>query len=235
MNEVRRFLRYTLPGIACVIQLLIALSISDLDVVSKLWNDEGAAKGIALVFGAFIASGGLGYVFSIIYFALYWDDSIADKVAIDHRTLLESLQNYVELKCSTGEIIKAESLSKRQAWSIITQYWHSKTAKNKSIKGLNSITDRLVDVTHGIGTTIVGTFIAFATWLLLLFFISSNSLNLKTFYICLTWFVLLSMMYFNYKRSLEALQSIANSTLTQVIMEDYERIKPEKVTIWFSE
>ena len=41
MDEVRRFLRYTLPGLSAVIQLFLALSFTDPDLVKKLFSEKG--------------------------------------------------------------------------------------------------------------------------------------------------------------------------------------------------
>lgn len=70
MDEVRRFLRYTLPGLAGVIQFLIALSITDACIVSKIVSVKDQTQSLGLALTIFIGSGGLGYLFANIYFLI---------------------------------------------------------------------------------------------------------------------------------------------------------------------
>jgi len=72
MDEVRRFLRYTLPGLATVILFMIALSLTEGCFVRRLFFDKDSSQNIGLVLTLFLGSGALGYLFANIYFSLYW-------------------------------------------------------------------------------------------------------------------------------------------------------------------
>lgn len=165
MDEVRRFLRYTVPGLSAVVQLFIGLSVSDIDIVCKIISVKDLTQNIGLVLTIFIGSGGLGYLFANIYFSLSWSWPFKYFVAINHLSLLNNLkEKVIDIIDFSGEPYKKD-LSKREAWTIITQYWHSKVKKNSKIGGVNSITDRLADVTHSLGATCVGSLSALGSWI----------------------------------------------------------------------
>ncbi len=72
MDDVKRFLRFTFPGITSVIFLLAALIISDYNALNMRDHFTYSNSNIVgIVFGLFIASGGLGYIYSQIYWGLY--------------------------------------------------------------------------------------------------------------------------------------------------------------------
>ncbi len=228
MNEVRRFLRYTLPGIACTIQLLIALSISDLNIVSNLLLSMDNKSSIGVVLAAFLASGGIGYLFAILYFSLYWSRPFLQAVAIDHKILFQDLSSIVEIKNAKGDTISIDALNKKEAWKISTRYWFSKYKDSNCIKGINSTMDRLVDVTHALGATIIGSIITMITWL----FIHHQFYSL-TFTILVIWIIFVIMMMKTYWGTLKSIQSLSNSTLTEVIKEQYRKTG-SPVIIWYS-
>ena len=247
MDEVRRFLRFTLPGIACAIQLIIALSISDADKVHAFLEVTGFKDSVALVLTAFLASGGLGYIFAIVYFALYWLKPLASFTAIDHCIPLKRLEQYIEIRelseteipSETGDsskrLIAISSLSKRQAWLIATRYWLCNSEQIDRIKSINPTIDRLVDVTHAMGATIVGSVLTIIAWICIHFIAFEKpfrfwSLSLGS----VIWLALLALMLESYSKTREARQSMFNSTLTETILEAYGPEGP-KVKIWYSE
>ena len=72
MDEARRFLRYVTPGLVFAVQALLLLFI-----INPAWTttqllgqtkDAGAGLAVAL----FLASGGLGYLFSVVHHRLHW-------------------------------------------------------------------------------------------------------------------------------------------------------------------
>lgn len=234
MDEVRRFLRYTLPGLSAVIQLLIALSITDVGIVCKILSVKDLTQSLGLVLTIFIGSGGLGYLFANIYFSLYWSWPFNRSVAIDHLSFLNNLKKEViEIIDSSGKPYEKD-LSRREAWTIITQYWHSKIEKDPKIKGVNSITDRLTDVTHGLGATYVGSLSALASWIGIHLAIAQNSASFshKEIFILVSWIILIVLLSFAYRRANMALQSIANSTLTDIIRCEYQ-LTGKKVNIYY--
>lgn len=117
----------------------------------------------------------------------------------------------VDILDSSGNPCKND-LSKREAWIIITQYWHSNIKENPKIEGLNSTTDRLTDVTHGLGATIIGSASALFLWLGIHPTIAqgSASLNLKKVLIVVGWVILIVLLGIAWRRANIALQSVVN-------------------------
>ena len=70
MNEIRRFLRFTLPGLACVLELAVACEFTGVLSSADL-STKDLAAGLGMALSGFLASGALGYLFAILYFALY--------------------------------------------------------------------------------------------------------------------------------------------------------------------
>lgn len=225
MDEVRRFLRYTLPGLSAVIQLLIGLSITDSDVVCKILSAKDLTQSLGIVLIIFIGSGGLGYLFANIYFSLYWSWPFNRLIAIDHLTFLEGLRKEMIVIVDLYGKEYTTALSKREAWTIITQYWHSKVEDNSKIKGINKITDRLTDVTHGLGATFIGSLSALASWIVIHLSVSQDSASSgskEVFIVFLVWVIFIFLLGFAYRRSNLALQSIANTTLTDIICSEFQ-------------
>ena len=235
MDEVRRFLRYTLPGLSAVIQLFIWLSITDYDVLFKILSAKDLIQSLGIVLTIFIGSGGLGYLFANIYFSLYWSRPFSRLVAIDHLTLLEGLRKEMIMIVDMYGKEHINDLSKREAWTIITQYWHSKVEDNIKIKGVNKITDRLTDVTHGLGATFIGSLSAFASWIIIHLHFSEASVFFSSKGILLVlflWAILIILLGLAYHRTNLALQSIANSTLTDIVCNEYQAVG-HKIKIYY--
>jgi hypothetical protein len=222
MNEVRRFFRFTIPGITCVLELFIALSISDNKMIASMLDSTGAVANIGLVFAIFLASGGLGYIFANIYFALYWWKPIRDRFAIDHCSLFRDLAEKIELVDTSGTRINPDDLSKRDAWNILTQFWYSQIEDGQDIKGVDQITDRLANITHSLGATVIGSLLSFIAWVSIHFSNPSRSFCIYgELAIIIVWLLLIFLMLKCHQRAQESLQSIANSTIANRITQKY--------------
>lgn len=234
MNDVRRFIRYAIPGLVFAIQLLIALSFSDYELVSKIYETKGIKEIISLVLVVFLGSGALGYLFGIIYYFLYWLGPIRKVLAIDHKSLFQQLADYIEIKNSDGRIKNLETLTKKEAWSILTRYWFTNYEESSCIKGIDQTIDRLSSIVHGNGTTVIATMFSILFWGVI------HNAQPPPFFSCGilsilgVWLLFLTIAFFSYINSLRFFQSIINSTILQLLMDQHEFLK-EKVTIWYSE
>jgi hypothetical protein len=213
MDEVRRFLRYVLPGLVFIIELFLFFCISDRRApVDWLMAHSGAGPLIAL----FLGTGVLGFILANIYHSLYWT---TECFAIDHRCLFrESPPGFRAIELS-GDPIGV--LTKREAWTMVTQYWYSQVEKRsgKDLLGLSLITDRLVDIGHALGTTTIGAFLSIFTWGFArsyMFEKSWCSIPPKGWiFILFLWAVILLVLIFGHFRALKALERIVNSTLAR--------------------
>lgn len=232
MPEIRRFIRYTLPGIAISLQMFIALSVSDYDKVSASLKESGLYESIAFVFTALLASGGVGYLLSILFFAILWWSPIARLFAPDHRAFLITLSesDKIEIKKPDKEepVIPTE-LKQRNAWLITTRYWHSILEVEKCLIGINPTIDRLTDIAHGLGATILGTAIIIPIWAVLRW----PLYGFEILGIALWVAILFCMLFASYFPLQRSIQSMVNSSLVEVIIN--RNRENGKVTIWYCE
>jgi hypothetical protein len=202
-----------------VLQLLIALSVSDPDIVKKLVGPE-SGDAIGKVAAVFLGSGGLGYVLANAYFALYWWPPLAALWAIDHKSLFVQLGTKVQILNPDGTPRPASDLTLRDAWTIVTQFWHSRIGPHDEAKELNRITDRLVDVTHSLGAASVGAFVGFLAWILIhcRYGVSGTPLWILLL-VGLGWALVIGLFLISHRRTNAALQAIANATVGERIAE----------------
>lgn len=237
MEEFRRFMRYTLPGIVCILLLLSSLLISDFKTLKSCFINLGDPKlNIGIIIGAFFASGGLGYLFSIIYFPIIWSSLLRRKFANDHRQILFDLRNKIEIMDVTEKPIHPESLTQREAWAIMTQFWNANSEENNVIKGVTPFINRTVDIMHSIGAIIIGTTIMLNLWIYLHFFAlseSSYNFSFNDIIAIFFWLVMLFIFFVDFQLTRKSLQSITNITFTDVIQQKAGK-KKKKIKIYFS-
>lgn len=234
MDEARRFLRYILPGLVFSVVLLIALLISDNDAIICFLK-KISDKGIIGIGGVFLASGALGYIFSVIYWALFWSRPFSNWIAVDHTVLLNRLveRGRVEVVDISGNQVP---LDKRTAWVIFSQHWWTSRIKNKSDKDIFIPIDRLADITHAIGTAIISILFSFIVWAIIHYgYLRSR------FSICdvgvlafLVQIFLIIAFYKNYWDTHRSLQSVLNSAFANMVETQFEENKG-KIRIYYSE
>ncbi len=157
MNEVKRFVRYTLPGLAALLQAFLILATSEksymLSYVKGLsgWETIGGAA-ILWLFSA-----GLGYLLSIIYFSLA--QMIPWLFFYNHKPFFEVMkkQKVGRLVCGCGSNIDLTTLTRRAAWVSLNHVWYSLKTTDNPIGSIHSYIGRLCDVMHGLGVTFIGT------------------------------------------------------------------------------
>lgn len=185
-SQLSAFFRFSIPGFACLVELGIALAISDRSATADFLKSIGGDTSIGLVLGTLLASGGLGYILAQLYWALYWTWPFSRLVAVDHLSLLCSLVKSEHLEIITireqgnkyvvthteqrwklvNEGNRRIELTKRDAWRIVSQYWPSQQAKDEDeeLHGVYPVNSRLLDVAHSLGATIIGTALSFLAW-----------------------------------------------------------------------
>jgi hypothetical protein len=214
MDEVRRFLRYTLPGMASLGQLFLAVYFTSsptiLLLLKKLDSQAGLISGVIAVF---ITSGAIGYILASAYHTAYW--TIFSFFSIDHLTIVRKLISRGELVVSdsNGDLIPEDKLEKRDAWTILTYYWHSNLEESKELIGLNKITDRLADFTHAHGASFLGAVLGLLVWF---FWFSGFAVGLWScvdWMVLVYWLILLMIYGAGHRFSNKALESMANAAV----------------------
>lgn len=210
MDEVRRFLRFTLPGMASLCQLLLAIYITRSEtVLSILQEFDSRTNLIGGIIALFVTSGAIGYILASIYHPLYW--TIFSWASINHLTVIKELISQKKLLITNfkGNLIAIDDLKKRDAWTILTYYWYSNVEESNELKGLSNITDRLTDFTHAHGATFLGTALGLLVWL----FWFSNLCTCRSWAALFYWFFLLFIYGSGHRLSNTALGSMANAAV----------------------
>ena len=242
MNEVQRFLRYTIPGITTVFLFILASIISnDININEVIYSGQDNLKSIGAIIGSFLLTGGLGYITAQLYWGLYWFGPLKSIIAIEHRPMLKELTETYNgkffIKDLNNTSLEIDKLSKRDAWNIVTYYFESKESDGKELLEKYSMNNRLVMVTHSLGATIVGAIIAFLAWLS--FHIVSNwciffQLSFLTKVIIVSWITIILIMCNAYWSSLKAHENLSNTHFANAVIREVQKLKyTEEINIHY--
>lgn len=214
MVDARRFMRYVIPGLIYAVLLAAAFFASDPARMICFITSGDISNNIGFVLTALLASGALGYVFSNIYFGLYWltDNSI---VAINHKALFSALGSRINIINAQGTQIDKNTLTKRDAWTIWSNYWFSNIENSKKYKVSSARVDNLVDITHSLGASLISSFLSFITWLWLSPSLQSDKYKI----IIIVWGIFLYLLVRNYYKTHRAVERMVNSILCHFITE----------------
>ena len=205
-----KFLRYTIPGLVALIIFYLLASLTGSENTEKIKDFEVSLGFIA---GLIFVTGGLGSIFNIIYWAIFH----FVYYPLDHTKLLKSLQSKLRIVDTNGNII--ESFTKREAWSIFNTYWYSKTNLRTKFEAINPRVDRLSDVTHGLGTTLIGIILTFIFWCFIYLDFSSDWILPSSIGL-----LLIILNFSNYLFSLKIYQNLLNTTFATILNEDLYKI-----------
>lgn len=221
MEEARRFLRYVIPGLVFIIEVSFYLFISDNKKFVDLIKEYG--KDIALPISVFLASGGIGFLLGVIYFAIY-KLKIVRPFVVNHLPLIKDAEKrgWLKLQMRTdGGQVDVNDVTELGAWRIITSLWHVRKESSKKIKAANSMTDRLGDIMHGLGASFIGSIIAILIFILFI-------LNYQKFSCWYFYFVPFLMSFFhflNYRYSVRDFQSLVDIIMADVLQEECSKNK----------
>ncbi len=231
MEEFRRFLRYTLPGLVFLVELTIALILTDIDKVTSVAGSDAMNNVFAVVLAVFLGSGALGYIFAAIYWSLYW---CLQPVIINHRGPLQALacggKRMLRVLDERGQPISdmvIRQFDKWTAWTVMSQYYSSSMRSDRKMKHIITYLDGLLDILHGLGATIVGTVFSGVAWALIHhsrlgcnrhFFDHSGDILALAGYI-----ILASSLVYNYYRARLNVMTIENSAVTTSILNEFRR------------
>ena len=235
MKDAKNFLRFILPGITSIILLLIALKISDSDSFNRISNfTDSNSKSIGVVIGLFLTSGGLGYIYSQIYWGLNWHRWICNLkiVAIDFRPILNklvknnklSIVNELDVPFTLKEI---EKFTKRDAWTIMTIHYPSTVNFRDGKSAAEIVLDSVINITHSLGATIIGMIIAFIVWFVV-HCCFNDLFSVKVLLIIIIWFILIYLLGTGRYQTLKAQLEISNTLFVKGI---YDHSKYPKFPI----
>lgn len=237
MIEVKRFMRYTIPGLSSVFVFLISCFFSP-DIKKILCKIDVSENIIGVVFAGFLASGALGYILSNIFFSISWFPGLQKIFSLDHKPFLQGIENKIKLfKLEIGEEkeVEIEKIKQRDAWTIITREWFIRK-DNPKVKSFENKNESLTDILHSIGTTLVGLIMSLVIWFFL-FFVHIEKWNkeciLSFILIILVFILLIIVFFFNFWRTKEASQALINSVMYEVFTDEYIKNRKRKIKIAF--
>jgi hypothetical protein len=160
MDEARRFLRYVTPGLVFAVQaLLLRFIINPAWTTTQLLGQtKDAGAGLAVVL--FLASGGLGYLFSVIHHRLHWCTrrSTIDHTRVVNKLLDAGLLDLQKLdKTTTVKIRETDKIDRRAAWAIVTAIWKESLRNTSGIQSADACATGLTDIMHSAGTARIAT------------------------------------------------------------------------------
>ena len=218
MEEVRRFLRYTLPGLATLLVVFGIVGI--LRVKLPPWVSDKEI--LAWFVGVFVASGAIGYLMANLYFGLRWLPLLKRFLAIDHKEIIKNLESQLEV-WGPSRKWDLKNLTKFDSWSIITHYSVSHSKVEKEMKAISSHCRTMVDITHGLGSLCTGLCVLVIP---LFFYIQADEEQTNWFIFGLL-LVLIIFLWYSFRRSLLALQVISNTAFITSIIGKYKWINKE--------
>jgi len=143
MDEARRFLRYVLPGLVILLQIVFILFLNgDLEQLNH-YTDFGTAV------IAFLTSGIIGFLFSNLYYIIHWEFYLPSK-ALSKLDFIRVIQENKELFKDHQE---NEPRSQREAWPILNVFFTMNYGEK--LQYFERKTESISNILAGIGTTTV--------------------------------------------------------------------------------
>ena len=236
MHDVQRFMRYVLPGSACILQLFVMLLLFHPFLIKRglEWmarnNLQGGDLGVAA--GAFLASGALGYLLACIYFFFFWN--LEKRMLPEHKPLLQALNEETrgrfEMRSYEGEPLRnMEEFSKRDALIAVTQFLHWEKTRSKEIKGFLEHSDSLLHLYHGLGAYVVGSFFCLPAYVISVRWF--DELSSWDLFALLLWILFLGTLCFSWVKARNKFARLVNNVMFTRIMAQVSNGK--KVTMYF--
>ena len=248
--EFMRFMRYVLPGLVVIAELTVAVflascfdskfrdGVAGSFVVTWLSTQNNSEKLIGLAASTFLMSGGIGYIFSVIYHA-FWN-----RVGRYYRHLpcLKYLvcNGFIVLKaadkCAAGgtQVIKAEELYKlsdRTIWQVFHAVWYIAQSRDAGLDHNDKVVKRQIDILHGQGAILAGSILSWMLFLTLVLRINDNSSSIWSvpLILWLGWLLFLIVLWWLYSR----LKSVITVNLNNALSASFSNNKFGPVIIPF--
>lgn len=171
MDEARRFMRYVIPGLAAFLEVILILVLNEDYTVLK----ENADLGTAAI--GFFASGIIGFLFSNLYYIIYW------KIYLNKKSKIARL-NYIALVTDNEVLFKDFNIknlsSQKEAWTVLNTFFNLTHAEK--FEYYEKRTDGLSNILACIGTT----------WVIIL---SGMLLGLPYVHELKEWYIILNITF----------------------------------------
>ena len=181
MNEARRFLRYVTPGLIFCTEILILFWIIETDLlflVIKGYDNSGLGLAVATL----IASGGVGFLFSMVHHSFHWtfDQNVANYNRLIYFLYTEDLFRLKDIESGKDikvdknidgiiELVTEEEDDKKdapslsaplrqfKAWMIMDGLWRGCVNRGAISQTVDQRVSSLADLFHSLGTARIAT------------------------------------------------------------------------------
>jgi hypothetical protein len=185
-----------------------------------LSNSTGFGFTIAVLLG----SGTFGFLFSTIHHWfqwLRWERFQHIHPGADHRRLLESLITAGVLHLVNGTNQSVHSLTRMQAWVIVTSLWHERLSGDNGIAAANRRADTLANLVHSLGAATVASVAAVPTTIIIAVHMSGVSWDFERLVATLVVASLLIAVHENsYRDTLSISQRFVEEVLADTLSKD---------------
>lgn len=228
MNDFLSFFRFMLPGIVYWILLVISIYFYDGDCLIKFLNSsdyEHLTKNIYSLIGLFIISGGIGYLFSIIYrlafpvHGLNHVNTITNLCENGDITILESNNKPFEK-------IKNENEKQIKAYEIVNVIWHM---NHKFFD--NSKTEFQATILNSLGATMIACLFSIISFLFFAIKIHpTNQICTDILPSLLIISAALFIIQYQFEKSSKMYERWINSTLASTILANKSKSRNENIS-----
>jgi len=210
MEEMKKFLRYVVPGLVFFVEFVGCIGVILLftdsnflhDLILKIINKETVGKSI----GIFLLSGGLGAFFATLYhFSLSF--SILSFMNVDYSKLLEYCVENGKIKLISWDRkdISYKCLSRTGQWRVLSSFWFSMRSESDIFQKAERRSETLHDIAHGQGTQLVGSIFVFLSIVFFSFYYKGFSIDIRWYSLP---FFLVIIHFFGYFRIKHSIQTI---------------------------
>jgi len=221
MDEIRRYMRYVLPGLTSLGFVSFMFFLSDPEKMKCIFKTLASNSDfLGLILGIFLSSGAIGFLFSIAYNFFYWT-----LFPVNHKILFEQLSTKIEIvNPNTLTKVPIDKLNKRRTWEIFTQYSYNHISNSNT--EFQKFIDRLIDILHSLGSLFIGVLLGLTVWIGIHYCLFNQDFKCNDLLIILCFLSLLCIIGYNFYLTAKTRQRVSNDTIAEQIINN-----PEKITI----
>ncbi len=216
MKDMQSYFRYILPSLVFFVELILYFLLSsDRYTVLNYFHSllvNGSLGNAIIILSGLLASGGLGFIFGVIYYAFVWRSCYSSNFndIVDY-----AVNNNLIIFNNYKDNIKLVNQKKRSYLIVNSVIDHSKA--NTNFKYDITRMKRLADVSTSLGTICIASISALAAWLLITLCIVSRSIIFKDTCVIVIAVVLIILHFINFKHAIRDHQALAGFVFLNIL------------------
>ena len=229
MDEARRFLRYVIPGTLFLVETTLLLWILFPDWAECAMKSVAKDSGFALVVGALLGSGGLGFMFSTTHHGLLWRSGRPTNRCgggLDFRGAVTRMRagDALIVVDSAAPSAAAPALTPFDAWVVVTALWHQRVKSNQRIGSADTRATSLSDLAHGMGAARIATLCALPAAVVIARRVGRASCEPHAvccgFVMVVVWAALVGLHHLSYRRTSLAVVGVVEQILRDALVDE---------------